>query len=479
MSSTAVPKTQLAHRRKPSTPPPVDSDNLEEIILHKLDSFLYKLETKLDRFEAFGLQKLSQVDESVQHAYDVLVKVRKGVIGEGWRKAEALVKIIEDNYEAMAGQAISDEDDDQENKDKTLRPKKQKVNSKTTKESADENASNGGLGVPSIAAVTSTSTYNRVSEVLGHLETKLQDVEEKYSYLLDSHTLSTAVATALHAAKSRLLTYDELPVEWRENPYIIRGYRFYKGYMDCIYSLVKVHNETCNIWTHVIGFFVMLSLAFFHLPHTLSWKDSSVYDKLTMIVFLVAAMKCLVCSAVWHTFNGIAHLPAKNKFACVDYTGITVLIAASILTTEYTALYCKPFARNVYMAVTALSGLGGAAFTWDPKFDSPEARGQRIIFFVGFAVAGLLGFLHASVYHGLLSTFFFYLPVFKSLFCYCLGVVVYAFLIPERWFPGTIFDFFGMSHNLWHICVFGGIYYHYVATVNLLEGAHAFSCSAH
>jgi adiponectin receptor len=175
----------------------------------------------------------------------------------------------------------------------------------------------------------------------------------------------------------------------------------------------------------------------------------------------------------------ISELQTKQNMACVDYTGITVLIAASILTTEYAALYCDTGARNFYMALTAFSGLGGVAFTWSPSFDQPESRFKRLGFFVGFAVAGFLGFFHAAYLHGLVETFSFYFPVFKSLMCYSLGVVVYSFLIPERWLPGSIFDYFGMSHNLWHICVFGGIYYHYVATVHLLEGARHFSCGAH
>jgi adiponectin receptor len=424
-SSGAPAKPPTKHTRKPSAPPPPGSDNLEEVLLHKLDSFLYQLETRLDDIEAFGLQKIGQVDESVQHAYEGLVRVRGEVMGEGWRKADALVRIIEEHYNhAVQGHDIK----------------------------------------------------ARLTQAMRHIEDKLEDIENKCGQFLDG-TVSAAVALALQVAASRLLNYDELPSEWQENPYILRGYRFCKGYMDCVYSLVAVHNETCNIWIHLVGFFVMLALSFYHLPTTISWQDSTLMDKICLIVFLVAAMKCLVCSAVWHTFNGISHLKAKQNFACVDYTGITVLIAASILTTEYTAFYCNPVARNTYMTVTALSGLGGVLFTWDPSFDKQESRTKRILFFVGFAVAGGLGFCHAAYYHGLLETFAFYLPVFKSLLCYTLGVVVYGLLIPERWCPGSIFDYFGMSHNLWHISVFGGIYYHYVATVDLLQGAREFSCA--
>lgn len=311
------------------------------------------------------------------------------------------------------------------------------------------------------------------------LETPAAAVAAAHAHTsLASHLhMHLSIHSALESAKSRLLTYDELPIPWRDNPYIIRGYRFTRSYTDCLLSLVKIHNETCNIWTHLLGFVVMLAVAFFHYPTTLSWTDSSAMDKLMMIVFLVAAMKCLVCSTLWHTFNGICHVESKQRLACVDYTGITVLIASSIITTEYSAFYCKPWYQIPYILITAMSGLFGAIFTWHPSFDSPEGKPKRVAFFVSFAGAGIAGFVHASFLHGFVDTFLFYAPVLKSLACYLMGVVVYALLIPERWFPGGIFDYFGMSHNLWHLSVFGGIYFHYMATVKLLEEARTYSTS--
>src|SRR5271168_4149103 len=46
-----------------------------------------------------------------------------------------------------------------------------------------------------------------------------------------------------HGAK-RLLTIDEIPSDWHNNPHILRGYRFYETKMQCICSIVKIHNET-------------------------------------------------------------------------------------------------------------------------------------------------------------------------------------------------------------------------------------------
>lgn len=509
-TSSPSPSTKSSrHLRKPSSADGGAGDEnsgMEEKLLHKLDNFLYRLESTLDTIEEYGSQKMSQMDESIKHAYQGLIRVRQEAIGEGKKRTEALLRVLEEHYHdalepvydgeaegAMSSRATGrDGANSRGVKYRRLRRGHVKAGA-TASDSGDERSAdsdgvadvdkddyNAGLATDEDEVYELQDYFNeRVFEGLSFLEDKLEYIENKCSNILDDTTvtLAAAISFALQAASSRLLTYDELPHPWKENPYITRGYRFCRNYADCVYSVVGVHNETCNIWSHLMGFFAMVGLAFYHLPQTTSWQEASGTDRAVMITFLIAAMKCLVCSSVWHTFSGISSLDAKMRFACFDYSGITVLIAASILTTEYTALYCNTTARAIYMAFTAISGLGGVMYTWHPSFDRPENRGKRISFFVGFAVAGVAGFLHTASIHGFGPSFLFYLPVFKSLFAYTCGVVIYALLIPERWFKGTIINYIGTSHNLWHVAVFLGIYYHYIATVQLLERARPFSCA--
>ena len=52
-----------------------------------------------------------------------------------------------------------------------------------------------------------------------------------------------------------------------------------------------------------------------------------------------------------------------------DYVGISVLIAASILTVEYHGFYCQPIAQVSYMASTAVLGIIGMCIPWLEWFD--------------------------------------------------------------------------------------------------------------
>lgn len=55
-------------------------------------------------------------------------------------------------------------------------------------------------------------------------------------------------------AKSRTVTCHEIS-EWQwDNKYILSGYRPEKAdYWEIFVSLTLVHNETCNVYTHLIG----------------------------------------------------------------------------------------------------------------------------------------------------------------------------------------------------------------------------------
>ncbi|TIB74205.1 hypothetical protein E3Q24_00662 [Wallemia mellicola] len=67
-------------------------------------------------------------------------------------------------------------------------------------------------------------------------------------------------------------------------------------------------------------------------------------------------------------------------------------------------------------------------------------------------------------YHGLDNTLTFLAPIIPSLLFYVVGLIIYAFQIPECFAPGR-FDFAFASHNAWHIAVAAAIFLHYKAIV--------------
>lgn len=254
---------------------------------------------------------------------------------------------------------------------------------------------------------------------------------------------------ALKDAESGHLHYYQLPLSWRENKYIIYGYRFTMHHSDMFRSVFRFnHNESGNIWTHMFGALAVVYLGTVHFPATSVFAANSLADNLIVYMFLAAALECFVCSVFWHTYSGFAQLPIRSRFACIDYTGITVLITCSVISVEYCALANYPKLLTFYVGFSLLSGLGLLVFNWSAYFDRPECRPLRIGFFISLALLGGTTFLYKAYYEGLALAVFFYAPMaYNSLLWYWVGVIFYGGLIPERWRYDVIFNDDNCNHS--------------------------------
>jgi adiponectin receptor len=60
-----------------------------------------------------------------------------------------------------------------------------------------------------------------------------------------------------------LVEYHVLPEYLRDNEYILRHYRSDWPLKETVLSIFTIHNETLNIWTHLIGFLFFLALTIY------------------------------------------------------------------------------------------------------------------------------------------------------------------------------------------------------------------------
>ncbi|EPQ31897.1 uncharacterized protein PFL1_00096 [Pseudozyma flocculosa PF-1] len=272
-----------------------------------------------------------------------------------------------------------------------------------------------------------------------------------------------------------LIRYEHLPEFWKNNEHILSGYRFIplENWPALLKSTFQVHNETGNIHTHLWGLVAILPL--FWPSKGLDDKTTPM-DRLVQTVYLVAAAKCLTLSVTWHVMAGCSDHKWFGRFACVDYTGIAWLVAASILTTVYNAFYCQPNLALAYSITTLLVGLAGAILPWADWFNKRENKGIRIAVFLTMCFTALLPFSHAAFEHGFSKTVTFFSPILPSLAFYVGGLILYAFHLPESLAPGR-FDLWGHSHQLWHVGIVAAIVCHYRAALIFHENRFAFSCA--
>ena len=177
----------------------------------------------------------------------------------------------------------------------------------------------------------------------------------------------------------------------KDNEFIHSGYRLYFNTSRKIFkSLFLWHNESVNVWSHLLGFLLFTSMlvyciAFLNLSHEISLFspdtiefigeyinsaketvevitedlknsfDSDTFNWVTplessskplqkvsrwpLIVFICSAIICLGMSSLYHLFNAHSHAVYKlmSRF---DYAGISILICGSFFPPIYYMYFC-------------------------------------------------------------------------------------------------------------------------------------------
>ena len=431
-----------------------------------MDSFLAELNNRLKFLDSYGPPKL---DAGIEIAWSTLHTVRDscflvsdGVMDAGRRRSRIFVETLEERYKDALATKVTLEQ-------KVLEGVRLMEGLLSDFESRAYAMRDSGLG---------KSAYDLIEDGRRRVDEGLERVQEVVDEGMDmarraAGSIESAIESALEIARERgLLKYHEIPGPWRVNEHIISGYRFHANKIDCVKSALTLSNEWFNIWSHAIGLLIVLSIAFYSYPNTISFSLSTKTDVFIAGVFFFAACKCLVCSVMWHTFNSIAEKDLMERFACVDYTGISLLVAASIITTEHTAFYCEPYSRWFWMLTTGILGIGGTILPWHPFFNRADMAWVRVAFYVCLSATGGLPVIQLTMTRGFSWALYFYMPIMRSLFVYIAGAIMYASKVPERWWPG-MFDYVGGSHNIWHLAVLGGILFHYIAMKSFFENAFA------
>ncbi|KAF6811663.1 ADIPOR-like receptor SPBC12C2.09c [Colletotrichum plurivorum] len=276
------------------------------------------------------------------------------------------------------------------------------------------------------------------SSLLERVEDEVVALEQKAEHLLTT-----------------LLHWDDLPPWRRDNAYILSGYRpDSNSYTSSFRSLGYLHNESVNIWSHLLGAAFFLVAGFF-LHHEIRprYASASQADVVVFSCFFAGAVACLGMSATYHAISN--HSPAVAKWGNkLDYSGIVFLIVGSYVPALYYGFFCHPGLMTIYLNTIALLGLGCGAVSWIEHFRTPAWRPFRAGMFVALGASGVVPVLHglrlygADVMEKRMSLSWTALHGVM----YILGAVLYAVRWPERSAPGK-FDIWGSSHQIFHFFV--------------------------
>ncbi|XP_026752074.1 progestin and adipoQ receptor family member 3 [Galleria mellonella] len=253
----------------------------------------------------------------------------------------------------------------------------------------------------------------------------------------------------------QLLKYEEAPAYLQHNPYIRDGYRKMLPTRLCWESVFWWTNETMNIWTHVFGFFLIMSLTINDL--LLINIHATMADKVVAAVLFSCFMICMALSALYHTFSCRSETD-YNTFLMYDLFGIALSLLAIYTSGVYYAFWCN-YELKVFYMITVTVIFVVAMTLQIPRLNVSYL--VKMCVFIGWAAYGMLPTLHWTYINGGFDNPLVQILVPRIVGMYLISgtaFIIYAFKIPEIWFPGKV-DYIGHSHQWWHILVLGALYY--------------------
>ncbi|KAL1296923.1 hypothetical protein AAFC00_004533 [Neodothiora populina] len=278
------------------------------------------------------------------------------------------------------------------------------------------------------------------------------------------------------APKQELLSFEQAQPYEQDNPFILFGYRPQtQSYAGSLATLFAIHNQTVNIWSHLIGsiLYGISGLYFFWHHASLYASTFSTGDAIAFSCFFAAVVVCLSLSVGFHLFaNHSKEIHDRHLF--LDFLGILGLIWGSWVPGIYYGFYCQRDVARFYWALIGAITSACTLMLILPHLRTPTYKPLRTTLFIALGLSGILPMASAartySIPHAAarMGWWFF---VLEGVF-YVTGVALYATKFPERCWPGR-FDFVGASHQGFHVFVLFGAGAHLAGVLRAFAFNHA------
>ncbi len=150
-----------------------------------------------------------------------------------------------------------------------LIPKKDHIRSRRLV-SAAKMSGNGGNSKQQLKR--SPAIDHKVKEYLSLADEKIEDYLERLVQNVQDSAENAQVIVQSYVRKLRdwkACHFEKLPTYLRDNDFLHFGHRpELRSFAACFKSIFRIHTETGNIWTHLIGFvaFVIATIVFYVKP---------------------------------------------------------------------------------------------------------------------------------------------------------------------------------------------------------------------
>ncbi|TKS75842.1 Membrane progestin receptor beta [Collichthys lucidus] len=246
---------------------------------------------------------------------------------------------------------------------------------------------------------------------------------------------------------------SQVPSLFRE-PYILSGYRPVQQDWRCyLLSLFQRHNESLNVWTHLLAGPVLL-LRWWANVSTLGYTLDTA--SLPLTIFLGSSLIYLFFSVAAHLMQSHSER-AHYFFFFIDYVGVASYQYGCSLGHYFYA--SEPAWRESGIGLLFLPG--AALFGWlscagccfaKARYRRPYPLQRKICQLIPTTLAYLLDI--SPIVHRLFTVSWTQEPSLPfhalQIISFLLSALFFSCPIPERFFPGHC-DFVGQGHQIFHL----------------------------
>ena len=250
-----------------------------------------------------------------------------------------------------------------------------------------------------------------------------------------------------------LLNYEQLPEWYKHNKYINTGYRkITNSFYDCYLSIFSFHNETINIWSHLLGCIEFMLLIIFTL-----YDDLIIYNKVIIILYCSSISLCYFLSTTYHTLK-CHSCEIHSKCILFDYLGIVFKMFGIAISGLYSYYYNYMILFFIYLVIiTILLCMVTKQLYNFTLQDNIKYRTMLIGLIIVFSIFPIINASYIADYeqYKIITLSLCYKYIF-----YLFGGIAYSYHFPEAYIKYN-FDFFGNSHNIMHVFVVIGATLYY------------------
>ena len=271
-------------------------------------------------------------------------------------------------------------------------------------------------------------------------------------------------------AAKRQLSREEVPEYLREayGPFITGNFRGELSLDATCLTIFTLHNETANIWSHLLGFLLMVGLLvqFVLTPAPLMSSCGNAgcaAVRWPLVLFVCGALYVLGVSTLVHLMCCMGRRVYTRMWK-YDYTAISVVMWTMYVPWCWYIFDCQPArVKLIYVAVSGCLATMCVVIGLSDRFQAPTYHALQPVCFCLLGLVGLAPMIHGCV------LFWGTAPPVRAAFgltmlqlvCNAVGAALFSTRVPERFFPGRL-NVCGHSHFLMHllvICSFVAYYY--------------------